>query len=40
MLICEGLGLEPEMAAELSGGSFEPLALAAGRGAVPGRPRA
>jgi phosphohistidine phosphatase len=33
-LACEPLGLEPETAAELSGGAFDSLALAAGRGDV------
>lgn len=33
-LACEPLGLEPETAAELRGGSFDALALAAGRGDV------
>jgi len=33
-LVCEPLGLEPETAAELRGGSFDALALAAGRGDV------
>jgi phosphohistidine phosphatase len=33
-LACEPLGLEPETAAELSGGTFDSLALAAGRGDV------
>ena len=31
-LACAGLGLEPEVAAELSGGSFDSTGLAAGRG--------
>ncbi len=33
-LACAGLGLKPETAAELSGGGFDTLALAAGRGDV------
>ena len=33
-LACEALGIEPEGAAELSGGAFDALALAAGRGDV------
>lgn len=33
-LVCEPLGLEPEMANELRGGGFDALALAAGRGSV------
>jgi phosphohistidine phosphatase len=33
-LACEPLGLEPETASELRGGSFDALALAAGRGDV------
>jgi phosphohistidine phosphatase len=33
-LACEPLGLEPETAAELRGGGFDALALAAGRGDV------
>ena len=33
-LACESLGLEPEEARELSGGEFDPAALAAGRGDV------
>ncbi len=33
-LACEALGLEPETAPELSGGHFDSLALAAGRGDV------
>lgn len=33
-LACEALGLEPETAAELRGGGFDSLALAAGRGEV------
>ncbi len=33
-LACEPLGLEPETAAELRGGRFDALALAAGRGDV------
>jgi phosphohistidine phosphatase len=33
-LACEELGIEPEVAAELGGGAFDPLALAAGRGDV------
>ncbi len=33
-LACEPLGLEPEIAAELSGGAFDSLALTAGRGDV------
>jgi len=33
-LACEALGLEPESAAELRGGRFDALALAAGRGDV------
>ena len=33
-LACEALGLEPETAAELGGGGFDSLALAAGRGEV------
>jgi phosphohistidine phosphatase len=33
-LACEALGLEPETAAELRGGGFDSLALAAGRGDV------
>jgi len=33
-LACEPLGLEPETAAELSGGAFDSLALTAGRGDV------
>jgi phosphohistidine phosphatase len=33
-LACEALGLEPETAAELRGGGFDALALAAGRGEV------
>lgn len=33
-LACEALGLEPEVANELSGGRFDSLALAAGRGEV------
>jgi phosphohistidine phosphatase len=31
-LVCEPLGLEPEVAPELAGGGFDALALAAGRG--------
>jgi phosphohistidine phosphatase len=31
-LACESLGVEPELAEELSGGGFDSLALAAGRG--------
>lgn len=33
-LACEALGLEPETAAELRGGGFDSLSLAAGRGKV------
>jgi phosphohistidine phosphatase len=33
-LACEALGIEPEIAPELSGGRFDSLALAAGRGDV------
>jgi phosphohistidine phosphatase len=33
-LACEALGIEPETAAELRGGRFDSLALAAGRGDV------
>jgi len=33
-LACEALGLEPEIAAELRGGPFDSLSLAAGRGDV------
>ena len=33
-LACEALGVEPETAAELRGGSFDALALTAGRGDV------
>ena len=33
-LACDRLGLEPEIAEELRGGSFDSLALAAGRGDV------
>lgn len=33
-LACESLGLEPETAAELGGGAFDALSLAAGRGEV------
>lgn len=33
-LACEALGIEPETAAELAGGRFDALALAAGRGDV------
>lgn len=33
-LACEALGLEPEVANELRGGSFDSLSLAAGRGGV------
>jgi phosphohistidine phosphatase len=33
-LACESLGIEPESAAELSGGNFDSLALTAGRGNV------
>ncbi len=33
-LVCELLGMEPEIANELSGGEFDPLALRAGRGDV------
>jgi phosphohistidine phosphatase len=33
-LACEPLGIEPEVAAELRGGGFDALALAAGRGEV------
>jgi len=33
-LACEALGIEPELAAELRGGGFDALALAAGRGEV------
>ncbi len=33
-LACESLGIEPEPAVELSGGSFDSLALATGRGDV------
>ncbi len=33
-LACEPLGIEPERALELSGGDFDALALAAGRGDV------
>jgi phosphohistidine phosphatase len=33
-LACEPLGIEPETATELRGGSFDALALAAGRGDV------
>ncbi len=33
-LACEQLGIEPETAAELSGGAFDSLALTAGRGDV------
>jgi len=33
-LACEPLGIEPETAAELRGGGFDSLALAAGRGDV------
>jgi phosphohistidine phosphatase len=33
-LACEPLGIEPETAAELSGGAFDSLALAAGHGDV------
>jgi phosphohistidine phosphatase len=33
-LACESLGIEPELAEELSGGDFDPEALAAGRGEV------
>jgi len=33
-LACEALGLEPEVAAELSGGEFDAHGLAAGRGDV------
>ena len=33
-LACQHLGLEPEAAAELRGGGFDSLALAAGRGEV------
>jgi len=33
-LACEALGIEPETANELSGGRFDALALAAGRGEV------
>jgi len=31
-LVCQALGIEPEVAAELSGGGFDSHALAAGRG--------
>lgn len=31
---CEALGIEPEIAADLAGGPFDSLALAAGRGEV------
>jgi phosphohistidine phosphatase len=33
-LACRALGIEPELAAELGGGGFDALALAAGRGEV------
>jgi len=33
-LVCEALGIEPESAPALSGGGFDSLALAAGRGDV------
>ncbi|MDQ3728934.1 MAG: histidine phosphatase family protein [Actinomycetota bacterium] len=33
-LACEGLGVEPEVADDLSGGRFDPEELAAGRGNV------
>lgn len=33
-LACEPLGIEPEVAAELQGGQFDPAALVAGRGDV------
>lgn len=33
-LACEPLGVEPEVAAELQGGHFDPAALVAGRGDV------
>jgi phosphohistidine phosphatase len=33
-LACQALGLEPEVAGELSGGGFDSLGLAAGRGDV------
>jgi phosphohistidine phosphatase len=33
-LACEALGLEPEVAEDLKGGSFDSVALAAGRGDV------
>lgn len=33
-LACTALGIEPETAGELAGGSFDPEALAAGRGEV------
>ena len=33
-LACDPLGLEPEIASELSGGDFDPEVLAAGRGEV------
>jgi phosphohistidine phosphatase len=33
-LACRSLGIEPEIAAELAGGSFDALALSAGRGEV------
>ena len=33
-LACEPLGIEPEIAEELSGGDFDPASLAAGRGNV------
>jgi phosphohistidine phosphatase len=33
-LACEALGIEPELVPALSGGSFDSLALAAGRGEV------
>jgi phosphohistidine phosphatase len=33
-LACEPLGIDPETAAELAGGDFDALALAAGRGRV------
>jgi phosphohistidine phosphatase len=33
-LACEALGIEPELAPELCGGSFDSLALAVGRGDV------
>jgi phosphohistidine phosphatase len=33
-LACESLGIEPEVAAELRGGSFDAVALTAGRGDV------